>query len=241
MTLSDEDLKIEADALAYAKSIRRAFSKDATDQSTYLSEEAPVSVFMAGSPGAGKTEASIALIDSISSPGQGIVRIDPDELRQHFEEYEGSNAHLFQKAVSILVEKIHDLVLKQKQSFLLDGTLSNYGIAIKNIDRSLSRKRLVQILYVYQEPQQAWNFVLAREVLEGRKILAEHFVGQYFEARNVVNRLKEKYGQAVSVDLLLKNIDGSNKVYQANVDSIDNYIPEKYSRTQIEQMLGIAK
>ncbi len=225
--------------MAYAKSIRRAFAKELTALDIYPSEETPVSVFMAGSPGAGKTEASIALIDAISLPGQGVVRIDPDDLRQQFKQYDGENAHLFQKGVSILVEKIHDRVLKHKQSFLLDGTLTNYQVASKNIERSLDKNRFVQILYVYQEPQQAWNFVLAREAVEGRKILAEHFVEQYFKAREVVNRLKQKYGTDVNVDLLLKNIDGSNKVYQANVDKIDNHIPEKYSRAQIEQMIGI--
>ena len=46
---------------------------------------------------------------------------------------------------------------------------------------------------------------------------------QYFQAREVVNRLKRKYDGDIGVDLLLKNIDGSNKVYQANVDSIENH------------------
>ncbi len=66
-----------------------------------------------------------------------------------FEDYTGSNAYLFQPAVSILVAAIHDFSLKKKQSFILDGTLSNFDIADENISRSLKRKRHVQILYVY--------------------------------------------------------------------------------------------
>lgn len=68
-----------------------------------------------------------------------ILRIDPDELRCEFADYTGGNAWLFQSAVSVLVEKIHDLALKQKQSFLLDGTLSNYRKAEQNISRSLKK------------------------------------------------------------------------------------------------------
>ena len=82
---------------------------------------------------------------------------------KEFEDYTGSNAYLFQPAVSILVAAIHDFALKKKQSFILDGTLSNFEIADENISRSLKRKRHVQILYVYLNPEKAWEFVRARE------------------------------------------------------------------------------
>ena len=80
-----------------------------------------------------------------------------------FEDYTGSNAYLFQPAESILVAAIHDFALKKKQSFILDGTLSNFDIADENISRSLIRKRHVQIPYVYLNPEKAWKFVRARE------------------------------------------------------------------------------
>lgn len=64
---------------------------------------------MAGSPGAGKTEASKALLEEFVEKGRKVLRIDPDDLRSEFEHYSGNNSWLFQPAVSILVEKIHDL------------------------------------------------------------------------------------------------------------------------------------
>ena len=234
MVLSDEEQRIQADALAFAKESRRAVARRLTDKSIYVSEENPVSVFMAGSPGAGKTEASIELIAKIGTP---VIRIDPDELRNECPGYCGANAYLFQSAVSVLVEKIHDEALEQRQSFLLDGTLSNYRRARQNIERSLGRKRTVQLLYVYQEPRLAWEFVQAREAVEGRRIPTEQFVEQYFAAREVANQLKAELGKAIKLDLLLKNNDNSNRLYQAGVDRIDNHIPEKYSRAEVEQML----
>ncbi|WP_369700297.1 zeta toxin family protein [Halomonas sp. I5-271120] len=45
-------------------------------------------------------------------------------MRDHFPGYTGNNSWLFQRAVSIVVDKIHDLMLNQRQSFILDGTLS---------------------------------------------------------------------------------------------------------------------
>ena len=104
--------------------------------------------------------------------------------------------------------------------------------------RSLKKKRSVQILYVYQEPMLAWEFVQAREASEGRRILPETFVEQYFAAREVVNRLKREYGKDIQIDLLLKNNDNSSRFYRAGVDQIDNNIPEKYTRADVERMLN---
>ena len=232
---------IKNEAIRFARKHKKEIAKRLTNTQVFLPDQEPVSVFMAGSPGAGKTEASKALLDELENveKSRKVLRIDPDELRSEFEHYSGDNAWLFQPAVSILVDKIHDLALKQRQSFILDGTLSNYEKAVNNIDRSIKKKRQVQILYVYQTPEQAWGFVQAREKTEGRKILPEQFINQYFAARESVNGLKNRFGKNISVDLLLKEIDGSRKLYKAGIDQTDNHIPEKYTRTDIEKLIGM--
>jgi predicted ABC-type ATPase len=232
--MTEQETRLEQEALVFARSEKKSIARRLTDTSIYLPEEKPVSVFMAGSPGAGKTEASIELLRELGTP---VIRIDADELRDECPGYTGDNAWLFQKAVSVLVEKIIDMALDQDQSFLLDGTLSRYELARRNIDRSLKRKRPVQILYVYQEPQLAWEFVQAREKTEGRRVRAQTFIDQYFGAREVINQLKRELGKAISVDLLIKNNDNSSRQYKAGVDQIDYHIPEKYSRSDVEQML----
>lgn len=192
---------------------------------------------MAGSPGAGKTEASIALVNLFAD--SKILRIDPDELRVEFAAYTGGNSWLFQRGVSILVEKIVDLAMEQRQSFLLDGTFSNIEVARRNVERSLRKGRFVQILYVYQDPMLAWGFVKAREAVEGRKIRKEHFIEQYFAARDVVNALKLEYGSDIHVDLLLKHIDNSGRLYKAGVEKIDYHIPERHSRADLKARLEL--
>lgn len=237
MALTEQEDRIQQAALDYARANKKPIARRLTDPSVFLPEENPVSVFMAGSPGAGKTEASLALLEALD--GSPIIRIDPDELRTEFKEYDGTNAWLFQKAVSVLVEKIHDLALDQGQSFLLDGTLSNYEKSCDNVKRSLKKGRVVQLLYVYQEPLLAWRFVQAREEAEGRRILKEDFVNQYFAARDVVNRLKQAFGKDIGVDLLLKNNDNSDRMYKAGVDQIDHHIPEKYTRADVVKLLDM--
>ena len=233
--MTDEDIK-EA-AIAFAKANKKAIARRLCAKDQYPPEKDPVSIFMAGSPGAGKTEASIELIDAVGPT----IRIDPDELRSEFPMYAGGNAHLFQGGVSIVVDKMLDLVFDHDQSFLLDGTLTNEPKACYNIDRSLKHKRAVQVLYVYQDPCQAWQFVCAREEMEGRRIDLETFVGQYFESRRVVNALKAKYGADIKVDLLLKNNDGSNRAYQANVQNIDHYAPEAYDENRLRLAISTMK
>lgn len=239
MELTPEEKNIEQEALAFARDNKKAIARKLTDTSRFVQEDEPVSVFMAGSPGAGKTEASIELLAMVEADGSEILRIDPDDLRHEFPTYTGDNSWLFQKGVSVLVEKIHDLALSQKQSFLLDGTLSHYAKAEQNIDRSLKKGRVVQILYVYQEPVLAWEFVTSREAVEGRRIRPEHFIEQYFAARNVVNQLKATFGSKIKVDLLLKNTDNTHRLYKAGVDQIDNHIPEKYTAADLEKLLGL--
>lgn len=235
--MSEEEIKIKNKAEEWANKNKKSIAKEKASQEIYLPETNPVSVFMAGSPGAGKTESSKNLLKKFSDNGNNILRIDPDDLRGCFEDYTGSNSSLFHTAVSFIVERIHDSALKNNQSFIFDGTLSNFDKAKFNISRSLSRERFVQIYYVYQDPLQAWNFVQVREIVEGRKIPKERFIEQYFSSHDVVNRLKLELGKQIQVDLLTKNIDGTDKSYHVNIDNIDNYVVEKYTRETLANLL----
>lgn len=235
MTPAEQLMRDEA--ISYARSKKKAIARRRTARSLYPPEQNPVSVFMAGSPGAGKTEASIALVNLFANTE--ILRIDPDELRSEFSGYGGGNAWIFQSGVSILVEKILDLAFNQRQSFVLDGTFSNIDVARRNVERSLCKGRFVQILYVYQNPLLAWEFVKAREEAEGRRIWPEHFIDQYFAARDVVNTLKREYRSNIHVDLLVKHIDNSGRLYKAGIDNIDYHIPERYTRAELMAMLGL--
>lgn len=238
IALTPDEQRICDAAIAYARENRKAIARRLTDESIYASESEPVSVFMAGSPGAGKTEASIELIERFT--GWQILRIDPDELRQEFPGYSGCNAWLFQRAVARIVDAMLDRAFHRNLSFILDGTFSSYEVARKNVQRSLDCGRRVQILYVYQDPMLAWGFVQDREAAEGRRIEPEHFIDQYFGAREVVNRLKSELGSAIHVDLLMKNNDNSHRFYRAGVDQIDSHIPERVKRPELERMLGLA-
>jgi UDP-N-acetylglucosamine kinase len=232
--MNPEELKIKENAEEHARSIKKIIAKELSSQ--YASESNPVSVFMAGSPGAGKTESSKWLIEQLTGKSDSILRIDPDELRSHFNEYNGKNSNLFQGATSILAEKIHDIAIDQSKSFIFDATFSKIEKARQNIERSINHSRPVQIIYVYQDPLQAWEFVKARELKDGRHVPKDSFVEEYFNARNVVNQMKKEFPKIV-LYLLVKNIDGTTQEYKENIDNIDNYVKEDYTVDTLKNML----
>lgn len=90
--MTDQEKQLEAEALAFAKANKKAIAKRLTDPTIFLPEDDPVSVFMAGSPGAGKTETSIELLELYQQNGNRVLRIDPDELRNELPGYTGDNS-----------------------------------------------------------------------------------------------------------------------------------------------------
>ena len=238
MDWTAEQIGLEHRAIKFAKANRTEIANELTDKKIYIPEKNPVSVFMAGSPGAGKTEVSKSIVSEIEGSGGKVIRLDPDDLREQFVEYNGSNSFLFQRAVSAIVERTLDKAFSQNQSFLLDGTFSKMKIAEKNIERSLRKGRSVLIIFVYQKPELAWEFVKAREVIEGRKILPEHFIEQYFGCQTVIASLKEKYGNGIRVDLVLKDNDGKMQDCKVNITALKPYLKSTYTECEVRNIVN---
>jgi predicted ABC-type ATPase len=224
-------------AVEFVKKHKKELLLSLADIQQVPTDVAPVAIFMAGSPGAGKTEFAEDFLKLSTRDWKGIVFIDPDRLRNLMPNYGGANAHLFQKAVSRLVSELYSCVLKQKQSFLLDGTMSSLGQAEQNIDRALRNGYQVYIFYVYQDPVSAWKFTQAREKTEGRRIKKDTFIQQFFAAPTVVNTIKAQYKKKVTVKLILKDIYHTTKQFEKNVDVIDNYIKHSYTEETLENLL----
>ncbi len=129
--MTDGEIKQKAEE--FARAHRKEIARGLTDPIKYTPDNVPVSVFMAGSPGAGKTEVSKRLIEDLEKRfNHSILRIDSDELRERIPGYTGANSHLFQTAVSLIVERIHDHALSNRQTFIFDGTFSKYGKGVEN-------------------------------------------------------------------------------------------------------------
>lgn len=166
-----------------------------------------VSILMAGSPGAGKTEFSRHFVKALEERGYHTVRIDPDAIREMIPQYVPGKAELFQLAVSIAVEKVHHAALSRAVHFLLDGTSANREKLENNINRSLKRGRGVILTYVYQDPMVAWELTQQREIVEGRNIPKDIFIRQFFAAYENVHYVQEKFEKSVEIQVIRRNTE----------------------------------
>lgn len=238
--MTDEEI-CEA-AIEFAKRNKKGIAQEFTDIKVYKPHLNPISVFMAGSPGAGKTELSKNLIEIFAKRTERrVIRIDADDLRPRIPGYTGRNSALVQGAASLIVEKIHDLALKQNQTFIFDGTFSHYDKAIENIERSLKKQRTVFVFYVYQKPEIAWKFTQAREAQEGRNVPKSAFVKQFCGARETVMKIREHYSDDKVLVFLVKkdyehNITEDIVEIESEGPQLDEYIQECYTREVLERL-----
>lgn len=236
------DDEIREQAFVYARKNKVRLAKQLTDTKKFMPDRFPISVFMAGSPGAGKTEFSKSIIRILEKDNERrVVRVDGDEIRQFLPGYTGSNSHLFQGAISQVVEKMQDLLLHNRQSFIFDSTFTRYDKAVSNIQRSLDHNRIVLIFYVYQKPDIAWKFTQAREQKEGRNIPKSAFITEFTSARETVQRIADTFGDKVMIFIVKKDFmtNAVESVSNMTIErtNVDRYIPEKYTRDDLENNL----
>lgn len=230
---------IDQQAQDYVKSHRKELCNRFASLELYPSVTMSSSYFMAGSPGAGKTEFSKGFIKQLQNKesSRRIIRIDADEIRDVLPGYNHKNAWELQPAASLGVEKILDYVFHNDQDFLLDGTFSNYTIAKRNIERCIKHSRKIGLLYLYQDPIIAWKFTKIREASEGRKIPKRAFIDEFFKSKDCVNRIKSEFGSLVELWLIKKDFNQGIEKTEFNIDNVDSYLKIEYTRDTLVSAL----
>ena len=231
--MSDVEAKVGEDAYVWVKSHSRELIEKFVNAQGCFPDPWPTTLFMAGSPGAGKTEISKRLLARFKLQA---IRIDADEIRAMCPGYSGANAHIFQKAATKGVHILYDYALQKGINVILDGTFA-YGGALENIERSLNHKRKVELFFVYQDPAQAWEFTKKREEIERRKVSKEVFVDSFIKARENVNKAKEHFGSKIELNLIVKDFEKDLEQLELNIDSIDPHIPKQYTGDELRNIL----
>jgi len=218
-------------SLKYAKQNKKELTRAIIDGKER--EDKKSAIFMAGSPGAGKTEAA----QTLASLNSNLVVIDADQFRAKFPGYTGNNSSEFQRGSALLVDASLDLVLKKGYSFILDGTLATPK-AEQNIERALKKDYSILIYYVYQEPYIAWDFTKEREKIEGRYVPKERFINAFFQSRKNLLQLKDKYQEKVVINIIVKNFQNEISDSIMDVDNLELALPITYTKKGLEDTLN---
>jgi glutaredoxin-related protein len=237
--MTKDEEKISSEATKYVLENKKKIVSHFADLDTFPSFDAAFTIFMAGSPGAAKTEFSKKYIKAIYElyPDIKVVRLDADEIRSLIPQYTGSNSYLIQSAAIKGVEKIFDFCQKHKQNVIVDGTFASYPVSRKDVIRAVSRKRSVDIFYLYQDPIIAWEFTKKREILEGRNVSRDVFINAYFFAKENVNKIKKELGDKITLTVILMDRNNNSFKSYFNVALVDNYIKIPYNKQELEKIL----
>ncbi len=131
-----------------------------------------IAFFMAGIPGAGKTEFVEQVIrDSLPL----LSPIEHDKLVEYIDGYKPENYYNYRKAGSTLVTEVFNTCLKNGYSFIFDGTLSHEN-GIRNVHKTLKAGYAVYVVYIVQDAQVAWELTQARELVKKRAIERSGFL-----------------------------------------------------------------
>ena len=200
-------------------------------------DDEPGAFFMAGLPGAGKTEISHGIIKDFKIP---ILRIDMDEIAEKLPGYNPAKADVFRKTATTILSEAFSYAVRHNIDFLMDGTFGG-SKACENIERCLKRGYSVKIVYAYQKPKLAWEFTLAREKVEHRAIKFDGFVETYYKTIRNIQEVSRKYGNKISIDIAIKNEKNQVGEWMRNIDAskIDEIVDIEYNKDKlIEQILG---
>lgn len=220
------------DYVDWANKNKKTIAREFIRRTSFVSNDHPVGIFTAGLPGAGKTEFTIELLKNIIDRP---VRIDMDEIAKLIEGYKPEVADKFRAGASAILARIYDEIIKHKIDFVFDGTFSQEK-ALQNLDRALRHGYTVKIYYIHQQPEIAWQFTKARELVEHRAIDRQGFIDTYGKLRDNLTNLCNGYDN-VTVSIIIKDLDNKEGRRVENTKDLFSQIPDFLTAKQLESML----
>lgn len=225
----------KTDAIDWAKKHKKGFVRKLIRDAGVSKSNKPTAIFMAGLPGAGKTEFTKNLIAIL---GIKIIRLDMDEIASQIDTYTPQKADRFRAAASMLLSSTFDKVIHDGYDFIMDGTFGGKS-AIQNIERVLKREYTVKIFYIYQNPMVAWEYTRAREKVEHRAIDRNGFINSYYRTIENLKKIGEIFKGEASVDLVIKDDRNLIKDIKNNIsmNDIDNFVNIEYNREELGKLI----
>ena len=219
----------------WARKNKKLFANRVVTAAGVQPHDEPAAFFMAGLPGAGKTEFTESLISDLKLKA---VRIDMDEIATQIDGYQPQEAHAFREAATDVLNAVFDRATHRRVDFIMDGTFRS-SKAINNLRRCAEKGYHIKLFYVHQEPLPAWEFTVTREKVEKRHIDKAGFIDSYFEIFDNLKAIEENNIPNLTLDFVVK--DKTNKIGRwhenIQISEIDELIGEHYNRGYLERIL----
>lgn len=219
------------DLTKWARKNKKQLIKEVTGSITPPTDARPIAVFLAGIPGAGKTE----FINRLFAHNEPIVKIDLDEIVKLFPGYKPKKYYEFRTAANIIVDECVIYCRKHKLNFALDGTFG-YGKAVENIKHALKRHDVI-ILYVWKDPLQAWQLTKDRELITNRAIDKSGFIQSYENVPKNLKIIRKKFQESVPIIAFRKNKTNDNFQMTQSDRIIDDLLNNRYNKDELEQLI----
>ncbi|QFQ91980.1 zeta toxin family protein [Lacticaseibacillus manihotivorans] len=219
---------MDDESVQYAKAHRKEFLNRVID-SIEPNQEPKSAIFMAGIPGAGKSEVARGFQTMITN----VARVDADQFREYFPGYHGDNAKDFQRGSSLLVDFVYNKLIDRKYSVILDATFG-FNKALDNVERAVRHGYVVTICYVCQDPVVAWHFIQGRARAEGRVVPAEAFINTYYQSRQNFLAAVAKYGEQIDAMIVYKTFDNNIADFSDSVQNPELVLPPLYSLEELK-------
>lgn len=228
-------LEQDQKARLWAKQHKKEFARRLIREFGAEKSSQPAAIFMAGLPGAGKTEFTKSWI---ANSELKVVRLDMDEIAAQIETYAPQKADRFREAATMLLNRTYDMVVNGGYDFIMDGTFGS-RTALKDITRVIKHGYRIKIIYIFQDPKVAWEYTVARERVEHRAIELEGFLKAYYNTLENLRAIEERNFEGFSVDLVVK--DKQNKVSKTyeNISMlhIDDYVNIEYNKDKLRELI----
>lgn len=223
--MTEEEAKNWAKDKANQEKFLTAFFKD------YSPHKKKLAFFMAGIPGAGKTEFAENTINKVKPK---LVPIEHDKLVEYIPSYKPEDYYNYRKAGSVLVTRLLDECLKNGYSFIFDGTLSHEN-GYRNIQKALEHAYFVQVVYIVQDAEKAWELTRDRELVKKRAIKKEGFINTCNKINKSLSVIFKKFKDFDNFGMWIFNKNGKISVSEAT--SII-YSQEIGSAVEVEKALS---
>lgn len=197
----------------------------------YSPHKNKLAFFMAGIPGAGKTEFAENTINNVKPE---LVPIEHDKLVEYIPGYKPENYYSYRKAGSVLVTRLLDECLKNGYSFIFDGTLSHEH-GYRNIQKALKQGYFVQVVYIVQDAKKAWEATRDRELVKKRAIKKKGFINTCNKINKNLYVIFKKFKDHDSFGVWIFN---KNRKINASKATTILYSQEIGSADDIEKVLS---